>query len=60
MRKVDNHRCITNISKKSMLANNRWLSAQKAIRAAKAEAEQDAGQYTTPQRTWWEEQALAD
>ena len=37
-----------------------WLSAQKVIRAAKAEAEQDAGQYTTPQRTWWEEKALAD
>ena len=31
----------------------RWLSAQKAIRSAKAEAEQDAGHYTTPQRTWW-------
>ena len=30
-----------------------WLSAQKAIRAAEAEAEQDAGHYTTPQRTWW-------
>ena len=41
-------------------AYGRWLSAQKAIRAAKAEAEQDAGQRTTPQRTWWEEQALAD
>ena len=41
-------------------AYGRWLSAQKAIRAAKAEAEQDAGQYTTPQRTWWEEKALAD
>ena len=38
----------------------RWLSAQKTIRAAKAEAEQAAGQDTTPQRTWWEEQALAD
>ena len=34
-------------------AYGRWLSAQKAIRAAKAEAEQDAGHYTTPQRTWW-------
>ena len=34
----------------------RWLSAQKSIRAAKAEAEQDAGQDATPQRTWWEEQ----
>ena len=41
-------------------AYGRWLSAQKAIRTAKAEAEQDAGQYTTPQRTWWEEKALAD
>ena len=41
-------------------AYSRWLSAQKVIRAAKAEAEQDAGQYTTPQRTWWEEKALAD
>ena len=37
-------------------AYGRWLSAQKAIRAAKAEVEQDAGYYTTPQRTWWEEQ----
>ena len=41
-------------------AYGRWLSAQKAIRAAKAEAEQDAGHDATPQRTWWEEQALAD
>ena len=41
-------------------AYGRWLPAQKVIRAAKAEAEQDAGQYTTPQRTWWEEKALAD
>ena len=38
----------------------RWLSAQKAIRAAKAEAERATGQHATPQRTWWEEQALAD
>lgn len=38
----------------------RWLSAQKAIRAAKAEVEQDAGHYTTPQRTWWEEKALTN
>ena len=30
----------------------RWLFAQKAIRAAIAEAEMDAGYYTTPQRTW--------
>ena len=41
-------------------AYGQWLSAQKAIRAAKAEAEQAAGQDTTPQRTWWEEQMLAD
>ena len=41
-------------------AYGRWLSAQKVIRAAKAEAEQDAGHHATPQRTWWEEQALAD
>ena len=33
-------------------AYGRWLSAQKAIRAAKAEVKQDAGYYTTPQRTW--------
>ena len=33
-------------------AYGRWLSAQKVIRAAKAEAEMDAGYYTTPQRTW--------
>ena len=41
-------------------AYGRWLSAQKVIRAAKAEAEQDAGHNTTPQRTWWEEKALAN
>ena len=41
-------------------AYDRWLSVQKAIRAAKAEAEQDAGHHATPQRTWREEQALAD
>ena len=41
-------------------AYGQWLSAQKAIRAAKAEAEQDAGHGATPQRTWWEERELAD
>ena len=41
-------------------AYGRWLSAQKAIRAAIAEAEMDAGYYTTPQRTWWGERELAD
>ena len=39
-------------------AYGRWLSAQKAIRAAKAEAEQAAGQYLAPQRTWWGEKEL--
>ena len=28
--------------------------------AAKAEAERATGQHATPQRTWWEEQTLAD
>lgn len=41
-------------------AYGRWLSAQKAIRTAKAEAEQAMGHGTTPQRAWWEKQALAD
>ena len=39
-------------------AYGRWLSAQKAIRAAKAEAEQAAGHHATPQRTWWGEKEL--
>ena len=38
----------------------RWLSAQKVIRAAKAEAEQEMGQRTTPQRTWLDEEELAE
>ena len=39
-------------------AYGRWLSAQKAIRAAKAEVEQAAGHGATPQRTWWGEKEL--
>ena len=39
-------------------AYGRWLSAQKATRAAKAEAEQETGQRTTPQRTWLDEKGL--
>ena len=39
-------------------AYSRWLSAQKAIRTAKAEAERDAGHGATPQRTWWGEKEL--
>ena len=30
------------------------------IRAAKAEAEQDAGHDTTPQRTWWKDKNLTE
>ena len=41
-------------------AYGQWLSAQKVIRAAKAEAEQDAGQHTSPQRTWLDEKVLAE
>ena len=41
-------------------AYGRWLSAQKAIRAAKAEAEQDAGHDATPQTTWIDEKDLAE
>jgi RNA polymerase sigma factor (sigma-70 family) len=41
-------------------AYGRWLSAQKAIRAAKAEVEQVAGHDTTPQRTWLDEKVLAE
>ena len=41
-------------------AYGRWLSAQKAIRAAIAEAEQDAGHHATPQRTWLDEKVLAE
>ena len=41
-------------------AYGRWLSAQKVIRVAKAEAEQDAGHDTTPQRTWWEDKNLTE
>ena len=40
------------------VAYGRWFSAQKAIRAAKAKAEQDAGHGTTPQRTWLDEKEL--
>ena len=41
-------------------AYGRWLFAQKAIRAAVAEAEMDAGCYTTPQKTWVEEEKSAE
>jgi hypothetical protein len=35
-------------------AYGQWLSVQKAIRTAQAEAAKDTWQYTAPQRTWWE------
>ena len=38
----------------------RWLSAQKAIRAAKAEAEQAAGHHATPQITGLDEKELME
>ena len=41
-------------------AYGRWLSAQKAIRAAKAEAEQDAGHHVTPQITGLDEKELME
>ena len=41
-------------------AYGRWLSAQEVICAAKAEAEQETGQRTTPQRTWLDEKVLAE
>ena len=41
-------------------AYSRWLSAQKAIRAAKAEAEADPGHYTTPQTAWLDEKELME
>ena len=41
-------------------AYGRWLSAQKVIRAAKAEAEADPGHYTTPQTTWLDEKELME
>lgn len=41
-------------------AYGRWISAQEAIRAAKAEAEADPGHYTTPQTTWLDEKELME
>ena len=41
-------------------AYSRWLSAQKAINKARAEAEADPGHYTTPQTTWLDEKELME
>jgi len=41
-------------------AYGQWLSIQKAINKARAEAEADPGHYTTPQTTWLDEKELAE
>ena len=41
-------------------AYGQWLSAQKAIRKARAEAESDSGNYAAPQTTWLDEKELAE
>ena len=41
-------------------AYGQWLSAQKAIRKARAEAESDSGNYAAPQTTWLDEIELAE
>lgn len=41
-------------------AYGRWLSIQKAINKARAEAETDPGHYTTPQTTWLDEKELME
>lgn len=41
-------------------AYGQWLSAQKAIRKAKAEAESDSGNCAAPQTTWLDEKELAE
>lgn len=41
-------------------AYGQWLSVQKAIRKAKAEAESDSGNYAAPQTTWLDEKELAE
>lgn len=41
-------------------AYGQWLSVQKAIRKARAEAESDSGSYATPQTTWLDEKELME
>ena len=41
-------------------AYGRWLSAQKAIRKARAEAETNSGNYAAPQTTWLDEKKLME
>ena len=41
-------------------AYGQWLSAQKAIRKARAEAETNSGNYAAPQTTWLDEKKLME
>jgi len=41
-------------------AYGQWLSIQKSIREARAEAESDSGGYIPPQTTWINEKELAE
>ena len=41
-------------------AYGQWLSIQKAIHRAKAEAESDSGYYVPPQTTWLDEKELTE
>jgi len=41
-------------------AYGQWLSIQKAIRKARAEAEADSSYYVPPQTTWLDEKELAE
>ena len=41
-------------------AYGQWLSIQKAIHKARAEAETDSGYYVPPQTTWMDEKELAE
>ena len=41
-------------------AYGQWLSVQKAIRKARAEAETNSGHYAAPQTTWLDEKELAE
>lgn len=41
-------------------AYGQWLSIQKAIREARAQAEAGSGCYSAPQTTWWDEKEQAE
>ncbi len=52
LRKLWKHLCTS--------AYGQWLSIQKAIREAKAQAEADFDCYSVPQTTWWDEKEQAE